>query len=207
MWERLLHGGDHAGGGIQERQHKVAGHHPAEEVGEEHHRLIRLGGEAEAQLREHNGEGDGNDQPQHDPQGVVAQGVAQHDRHIRGIQEFEIIQPHPLALIDVVPEGVGLVCAVILERQHNAEHRQIAQQHQPYRAGHDHCQQPEILLESGAGHRRAARCVPGTGGIVHDRSLLFVHPVPIIGNYGGNFIVHACCLLYLVAIHPYKARQ
>ena len=134
----LLQSGDHAAGGVKERHNEVACHYPAEEVREEHHGLVSLGGEAVSQLAHHDGEGHGNDQSQHDPQQVIAQRVADHDRRIRGFQKLEVLQSHPVALDDVIPEGVRLERPVVLESDHNAEHRQVTDQQQPDSSRRDH---------------------------------------------------------------------
>ena len=123
---------------VQPEGHEIIDEQIAEEVREEHHGRVGLGGEAVSQLAHHDCEGHGNDQSQHDPQQVIAQRVADHDRRIRGFQKLEVLQSHPVALDDVIPEGVRLERPVVLESDHNAEHRQVADQQQPDSSRRDH---------------------------------------------------------------------
>ena len=141
----FLDGGDHSAGGVQEGQHEVACHHPGKEVGEEHHRLVGLGGEAVFELTHHHRQRHRQHQHQHDPDPVVERRVADHRHRGGALQEREVLQAHPLRLRQVVPEGVGLLGLVVLESDHHAQHRKIPYQQQPDRAGKDHRQQPEIL--------------------------------------------------------------
>ena len=197
----LLDGGDHAAGGIQERQHEVAGHHPGQKVGEEHQRLVGFGHEAAGQLAHHHREGHGDHQPHDDPQRVVAQGVADHHRRVRRLEEGEVLQPHPFALDDVVPEGVGLVGAVVLEGDEDAVHGQVTQQQQPDGAGHDHGQQPEGLFPAGglAGVYPGQGLPGGKGSMLHGTPpVVLVKPFRCFYYRGGRRENHRFRLFFVV---------
>ena len=134
--------------GIEERIDKVADHDPRHEVGQEHHGLVALGGEPGIQLVDDNGQRDGNHQVDDDEHQIVQNGVAQ--QQTKGVacqEEFEVVKAGPVAVEQAVQKSLAGGQFKTLERDNQAEHRQIAEYHEPYGGGQ--AEQSQLCVVSG----------------------------------------------------------
>ena len=88
---------------IQEGEDEIADHHPRQEVGEEHHRLVYLGLALGVQLVDHQRQRHRNDDAQDDKDDVVQQRIAQqHGEGLVGEEELEVLKPHKVAVQQII---------------------------------------------------------------------------------------------------------
>ena len=130
--------------GRDHRVQRVHDHDPADEVGHEQYGVVDLRGAAVAHLVDQHRQAHLQHHAYHHEQQVVAHGVSnQHRRVLEQVRE--VVQAVPLGLHKAVQEDVleervrrGHRHLVLLERQYDAGHRQIAERQQEQRPGQHH---------------------------------------------------------------------
>ena len=101
-------------------------------MGEEHQGLIGLGGPLGVQLVDHDGQRNGDDDAQNDEDDIIKKRIPQeHGECVIVDEEGKILEPHKLAMEQIIKEGLPGEDFVLLEGDNQAEHRQVAEQRVP----------------------------------------------------------------------------
>ena len=115
-------------------------------MGEEHQGLIGLGGPLGVQLVDHDGQRNGDDDAQNDEDDIVKKRIPQeHGECVIVDEEGKILEPHKLAVEQIVKEGLPGEDLVLLEGDDQAEHRQVAEQDIPDKRGKTQQAQLQIV--------------------------------------------------------------
>jgi hypothetical protein len=117
----------------QESPHQSGHYHPGKEIGDKEDSLIYFGGQFIPQLVNHQGQTDGQNNPQDDENQVVTESVSDDKPDIPVAEEnSEIFQSHPFAVDDAVKETPG--DTVFFEGNDDTKHREVAKKNIPDRS-------------------------------------------------------------------------
>ena len=146
----------------QEGVDEVADHDPAHKVGHEHQGLVELGLALAVDVADDDGQAHGQDDVQHDEGQVIQNGVAEDHGEDAEVEEVaEVVEAHPLAAQQIGQKSLTAGDLVILERDDESEHGQVAEEHIPDGSGERQDRQlgvvpgpPRLALARQPGRRR-----------------------------------------------------